>query len=76
MSKYSKYGVVARCGSADSKYTGRPNGLDENVAAKELEHNTCKQKIKDIVLSNPSKMGLRYWDVIEALKELKEEYRL
>ncbi len=76
MSKYSKIGKLAKCGSHDSKYMSRPNGLDEDAQNKKLEHEACKQAIRDIILSDPSKMDLRYNDAIEALIEIKEECRL
>ena len=53
MSKYSKIGKLAKCGSHDSKYMSRPSGLDEDVQNKKLEHDTCKQAIRDIILSDP-----------------------
>ena len=76
MSKYSKIGKLAKCGSHDSKYMSRPNGLDIDIHNKKLEHDACKQAIRDIILSDPSKMELRYHDAIEALIEIKEEYGL
>lgn len=63
-------------GNPDSKYTYKPEQLEIDVGTKILEHEECKQKIKEIVLANPSKMELRYHDVIDALRELKEEYGL
>lgn len=76
MSKYSKMGELAKCGSHDSKYMSRPSGLDEDIRNKKLEHEACKQAIRDIILFDPSKMELRYHDAIEALIEIKEEYGL
>lgn len=76
MSKYSKIGKLAKCGSHDSKYMSRPSGLDEDICNKKLEHESCRQAIRYIVLSDPSKMELRYHDAIEALIEIKEEYGL
>ena len=63
-------------GNPDSKYTYNPEQLEIDVEAKIMEHEECRQRVKDIVLANPSKIELRYRDVIDALRELKEEYRL
>lgn len=65
-----------RIGNPDSKYTYNPGQLDIDIHNKKLEHEACKQAIRDIILDDPSKMDLRYHDAIEALKELKEEYGL
>lgn len=65
-----------RIGNPDSKYTYNPERLDIDIHNKKLEHDACKQAIRDIILSDPSKMELRYHDAIEALIEIKEEYGL
>ena len=63
-------------GNPDSKYTYNPGQLDIDIHNKKLEHEACKQAIRDIILAAPSKMELRYHDAIDALRELKEEYGL
>lgn len=65
-----------RIGNPDSKYTYNPGQLDIDIHNKKLEHEACRQAIRDIVLADPSKMELRYNDAIEALIEIKEEYGL
>lgn len=63
-------------GNHSSKYALNPEQLGIDIQNKILDHKACRQAIKDIILANPSKMKLRYYDAIDALKELKEEYGL
>ena len=76
MSKYSKFGRVAKCGSPDSKYMGRANALDEDVKAKLREREEFKKQLRHLVLLDPSKMDLRYKDLLEVAIELKQEFKL
>ena len=76
MSKYSKLGRVAKCGSADSKYMSNTNKLEQDLAEKEIEHRTFKDLVRHLVLLDPSKMDLRFKDLLDVARELKQEFDL
>ena len=76
MSRYSKLGRVAKCGSPDSKYMSNANTLDKDVQAKEIEHRTFKELVRHLVLQDPSKMDLRFRDLIDVAREIKQEFNL
>ena len=63
-------------GNPDSKYTYNPEQFEIDVSDKMRQHENFKRIIKDLILYDPSSTDLRYYDTIEALKELKEEYNL
>lgn len=74
MSKYSKVGKVAPCGSIDSKYFRKSNQFDEDVARKIQATNEFQEKIRDLILENPNLIEQRYDNAIEVLLEIKEKY--
>lgn len=74
MSKYSKAGKIAPCGSIDSKYFRKPNQFDEDVARKIQATDEFKENIKNLMLENPSLIKHRCDNVIEVLLEIKEKY--
>lgn len=76
MSKYSKLGRVAKCGSPDSKYMSGLNTLEQDLAKKEIEHRTFKEMIRHLVVMDPSKMDLRFKDLLDVARELKQEFNL
>lgn len=76
MSRYSKLGRVAKCGSPDSKYMSRPNALEEDVNAKIREHEAFKSLVRHMVIREPAKIELRYRDLIDVALELKQEFKL
>lgn len=76
MSKYSKLGRVAKCGSADSKYMSKPNALEEDINAKRSEREAFKSLVRHLVIREPAKMDLRYRDLIDVAVELKQEFKL
>ena len=76
MSKYSKFGRVAKCGSTDSKYMSKANALDEDVNAKRSEHEAFKSLVRHLVIREPAKMDLRYKDLLDVARELKQEFKL
>ncbi|MBP3887636.1 MAG: hypothetical protein J6F30_08285 [Cellulosilyticum sp.] len=76
MSKYSKLGRVAKCGSADSKYMSKANTLDEDIEAKRNEHEVFKSLVRHLVISEPAKMDLRFKDLLDVARELKQEFNL
>ena len=66
-----------RIGNPDSKYTYvNDNQLDIDITAKNCEHRQFIDDIKAVVISDTSKIDLRYYDLIVALTELKNEYNL
>ena len=76
MSKYSKLGRVAKCGSPDSKYMSRPNALEDDINAKIREHEAFKSLVRHLVIREPAKMELRYRDLIDVAMEIKQEFKL
>lgn len=65
---------MGRIGNPDSKYAYNPEKLNQDVKEKEHEHKVFKDLIKHLIIMEPAKMDLRYKDVIEVLKEVKEQY--
>lgn len=65
-----------KIGNPDSKYTYCPEQLDKDVAAKQHEHEAFKSMIRHLVLMDPSKIDLRYHDVVEVMLEIKNEFGL
>lgn len=52
------------------------NTLDKDVQAKEIEHRTFKELVKHLVIQDPSKMDLRFKDLLDVARELKQEFNL
>lgn len=65
---------VARCGSPDSKYMSDPNQFDKDIQTKLNEKKEFKSKLRNLILENPSKLEDRYYQAIQVLKQIKEEY--
>lgn len=63
-------------GNHSSKYALNPEQLEKDLEAKENERNTFKDLVRHLVLLDPSKMDLRYRDLISLMMELKQEYGL
>ena len=63
-------------GNHSSKYALNPEQLEKDLQEKENERNTFKDLVRHLVLLDPSKMDLRYRDLISLLCELKQEYKL
>lgn len=76
MSRYSKTGRVAKCGSMDSKYFGNPEQFEKDIQKKEAYRQKVKESIRQIVLQDPSRMDQRFRIAIDVLKEIKEEFNL
>lgn len=74
MSRYSKYGEVAKAGAVDSKYFKNLDKFEEDVARKIETTNKFKENIRELILENPNLIEQRYFNTIEVLKELKEEF--
>ena len=63
-------------GNHSSKYALNPEQLEKDLREKENERNSFKDLVRDLVLLDPSKMDLRYRDLISLMTELKNEYKL
>ena len=63
-------------GNHSSKYALNPEQLEKDLQEKENERNTFKDLVRHLVLLDPSKMDLRYRDLISLMMELKQEYGL
>lgn len=74
MSKYSKNGQVAKCGSVDSKYFSNLDKFEEDINSKLEATMKFKDNIKQLILENSNLIEQRYYNTIEVLKELKEEF--
>ena len=73
MSKYSKLGKLAKTGALDSKYFSNADKFEDDIDSKLDATNKFKVNIKQLILENPSLIEQRYFNVVEVLKEIKEE---
>lgn len=79
MSRYSKYQKLARCGSMDSKYFGKLDQFEKDIAEKQRQSNNFSAQLKDLITRDTDEfpsMEARYQDAIEVFWELKEKYGL
>ena len=78
MSRYSRLGKVARCGSPDSKYFGNVEQFDKDIEEHAIQGAILKDKVtttlQDLILSDPLKAEDTYHLVIQELIKIKEEY--
>ena len=63
-------------GNHSSKYALNPEQLEKDLQEKENERNAFKDLVRHLVLLDPSKMDLRFRDLISLMTELKNEYKL
>ena len=63
-------------GNPSSKYALNPELLEKDLQAKEDERNTFKDLVRHLVLLDPSKMDLRFRDLIDVAKDIKQEFNL
>lgn len=63
-------------GNHSSKYALNPEQLEKDLCKKESERKTFKDLVRHLVLLDPGKMDLRFKDLIDVAKELKEEFNL
>ena len=63
-------------GNHSSKYALNPEQLEKDLQAKENERNAFKDLVRHLVLLDPSKMDLRFRDLMDLARELKKEYGL
>lgn len=73
MSKYSKLGRVAKSGAVDSKYFSNVDKFEDDINYKLDATKKFKDNIKQLILENPNLIEQRYFNVVEVLKEIKEE---
>ena len=63
-------------GNHSSKYAINPEQLEKDMQEKTDERNAFKDLVRHLVLNDPSKMDLRFRDLLEVAKELKKEFDL
>lgn len=63
-------------GGVDSKYFYNPEQLEVDMRQKQEQRDRFKKILRDLILSNPAEMDLRYKDCIDVLIEIKEEFNL
>ncbi|BFK81475.1 hypothetical protein I3900191A7_16200 [Clostridium baratii] len=76
MSRYSRFSKNAKSGAVDSKYFGNTNKFEEDVTIKMQKTNEFKKHIRELILKEPDKMEQRVGNIIEVLKEIKEEFKI
>lgn len=74
MSRYSKIGKVAKAGAVDSKYFNNTDKFEEDINSKLEATRIFKDNIRQLILENPNLMEQRYFNTVEVLRELKEEF--
>jgi len=67
---------VSKCGSADSKYFSNPQQFDKDIEKNIFDDKLFKAKVRALVLEDPSKMDIRYHQVIDVMMEIKAEFGL
>lgn len=63
-------------GNHSSRYALNPEQLEKDIQQKQDERNHFKNLVRHLVLLDPSKMDLRYKDLVEVAMELKQEFKL
>lgn len=63
-------------GGVDSRYFYNPEQLEADMQHKQEKRDRFKKILRELIISNPGEMDLRYKDCIDVLKELKEEFNL
>lgn len=63
-------------GNHSSKYALNPEQLEKDLQEKEDNRNAFKDLVRHLVLMDPSKMDLRFRDLIDVARELKQEFNL
>lgn len=74
MSRYSKLGKVAKCGSVDSKYFNNTNQFEKDIQDKLDKSKEFKDSIRSLILDNPSILEQRYYEVLEVMLDIRKEY--
>ena len=63
-------------GNHSSKYALNPEQLEKDIQDKEDDRNAFKDLVRHLVLLDPSKMDLRFRDLLDVAKEIKQEFNL
>lgn len=63
-------------GNHSSKYALNPEQLEKDLHEKEDDRNAFKDLIRHLVLLDPSKMDLRFRDLMDVAREIKQEFNL
>lgn len=63
-------------GNHSSKYALNPDKLEEDLNKKEDDRNAFKDLVRHLVLLDPSKMDLRFRDLMDVAREIKQEFNL
>lgn len=74
MSRYSNYSKLAKKGAVDSKYFNNIYKFEEDVTRKLEVTRKFKENIKRLILEDPNLIEQRYFNTIEVLKDIKEEF--
>ena len=74
MSRYANNSKLAKKGAVDSKYFNKMDKFEEDIKAKLEATRIFKEKIKRLILENPNLIEQRYFNTVEVLRELKEEF--
>ena len=63
-------------GNHSSKYALNPEQLEKDIQEKEDDRNAFKDLVRHLVLLDPSKMDLRFRDMLDVAKDIKQEFNL
>lgn len=63
-------------GNHSSKYALNPGQFEKDIESKQVEREVFKDLVKYLVITDPSKIDLRYKDLIEIALEIKQEFNL
>ncbi|MBE6070034.1 MAG: hypothetical protein E7211_20450 [Clostridium lundense] len=63
-------------GNHSSKYALNPEQLEEDLQQKENDRNAFKDLVRHLVLLDPSKLDLRFRNLIDVAREIKQEFNL
>jgi hypothetical protein len=76
MSRYSKTGKLAKCGSMDSKYFGNMEQFEKDIQDRIDKAEQFKKTLKELILKDPSMIETRVRNAIDVLLEIKKEYNI
>jgi hypothetical protein len=76
MSKYSKTGKLAKCGSMDSKYFGNIDQFEKDIQDRIEKTEQFKETLKELILKDPNLIETRIRNTIDLLIEIKKEYNV
>ncbi|MDF2907978.1 MAG: hypothetical protein K0R34_3299 [Herbinix sp.] len=65
-----------RVGDPSSKYGYEPHKLDSDIERNRYEKAKFKMKLRELLLSEPDKLDIRYHQAIEELRSIKDEFGL